>query len=328
MKTMFFLAGTLLCLPAIAQPSAEPGAPPMVYRSAFAGAPTGVEAGSADWSQANALVGAFPRGHADLLRWEQALAPPAPAAIAGPAPLQADEAVRIALRKQAGLPAAQAAQLAADTRSAWVRAVAAQQSAAYLRDVKEAAQAGAELARRMARTGNWSRLEQAREQLFLADALAELARAEQAAFATREQLASQLALPADLALPQRLPDLPSAVDAPEAIEARTLRAIQGQPSEAVARIRSTVREAYFGYRSAHDLALHYRDEVVPLHRFIQEETLLRYSGMLVSVWELLAETRQQVLSVNSALQAQRDFWLTDAALQSALGDLPLSTQGH
>ena len=83
---------------------------------------------------------------------------------------------------------------AADTRKAWVRAVAAQQTAAYMRDVKEAAEAGAELARRMARVGNWSKLQQAREQRLLADATAQLARAEQAAMASREKLTRLLGL--------------------------------------------------------------------------------------------------------------------------------------
>lgn len=67
--------------------------------------------------------------------------------------------------------------------------------------------------------------------------------------------------------------------------------------------RSEVREAYFGYRTAFDLALHYRDEIVPLRKFINDERVLRYSGMLASVWELLADTRQQSLSINSAIQA-------------------------
>ena len=79
-------------------------------------------------------------------------------------------------------------QLAASTRKAWISAVAAQQTAIYMADVKEAAQAGAELARRMAYVGNWSRLQHAREQVFLADATAQLARAEQVRFAEREKL--------------------------------------------------------------------------------------------------------------------------------------------
>ena len=79
-----------------------------------------------------------------------------------------------------------------------------------------------------------------------------------------------------------------------------------------------IGEAYFGYRIAYDLAVYYRDSVVPLRQLIHEEMLLRYSGMLASVWELLADTREQVLAVNNALEAQRDFWLAEADLQAAL----------
>jgi len=40
--------------------------------------------------------------------------------------------------------------------------------------------------------------------------------------------------------------------------------------------------------------------------------------MQLSVFDLLADAREQVKSVNAALDAQRDFWLADADLQAAL----------
>jgi len=79
-----------------------------------------------------------------------------------------------------------------------------------------------------------------------------------------------------------------------------------------------VREAYATYRTAFDLARHYRDEIVPLRKRISEEMLLRYNGMLSSVFELLADARDSVASVNAYLQVQRDFWQADADLQMAL----------
>jgi len=78
--------------------------------------------------------------------------------------------------------------LAAETRKAWVLAVAATQTAHYQQQAMEAAEAGAELARRMAQVGNWSKLKQAREQSFYADAALAVARAEQAKGQTRERL--------------------------------------------------------------------------------------------------------------------------------------------
>ena len=289
--------------------------------------------------------------------------------------------------------------LAAETRKAWIHAVAAQQTARYMADVKEAAEASGELARRMARVGNWSRLQQAREQVFLADATAQLARAQQASFSEREKLIRLMGLwgaQTDFTLAERLPDLPNEVTTMADIESTALRErldvrsavaesayvadqmgfkkvlgyvdgltlayrrdtafdnaaqtrttrrgwelelplpifdwgsardarAQAMYLQSAARVRdvavrarSEAREAYHGYRTAYDLARHYRDQVVPLRKFINDELVLRYSGMLASVWDLLADTRMQIASINSAIEAQRDFWLAEADLQTTL----------
>jgi outer membrane protein TolC len=88
-----------------------------------------------------------------------------------------------------------------------------------------------------------------------------------------------------------------------------------------------VRESYGAYRSAYDLARHYRDEIVPLRKSIADEMLLQYNGMLIGVFELLADAREQVGSVMQAMEAQRDFWLADAALDAALVGRPLESKG-
>lgn len=290
-----------------------------------------------------------------------------------------------------GRIAANILQVAADTRRAWISAVAAQQSATYAEQVKVAAEAASELARRMVKAGNFSKLDQAREQAFYADAAAQLARARQQALAERERLTRLLGLWGnDIAfkLPERLPDLPPSLrdiadierqamqqrlDVQEAarnaenianslglikatgyfsvLEAKYIRNSEsGQPrktgyeielrlpifdsgsaklaraenthrqavnhaADLAIRARSEVREAYGAWRSSYDLARHYRDEVVPLRARISEETLLRYNGMLMSVFELLAESRQQVSAVINAIEAQRNFWLADTTLQ-------------
>jgi outer membrane protein TolC len=86
--------------------------------------------------------------------------------------------------------------------------------------------------------------------------------------------------------------------------------------------RSEVREAYAQYRQAHDIARHHRDEVVPLRQRIAEENLLRYNGMLIGVFELLADARAQVAGVNAAIEAERDFWLAEAELMRVLVGRP------
>lgn len=51
--------------------SAETPVPAALFQSVFADLPKGVEQTSLDWKKANADVGQFKRGHADLLKWEQ-----------------------------------------------------------------------------------------------------------------------------------------------------------------------------------------------------------------------------------------------------------------
>lgn len=297
--------------------------------------------------------------------------------------------------EQAKLQAAsQAVQLAGDTRRAYFNAIAAQQTAQYMQQVADAAEAGADLGRRMAKVGNWSKLDQAREQAFYADATAQLARARHNATAAREQLTRLLGLwgaQTAFTLPERMPDLPKAPNEMDNIESQamaqrldvqmakrdadtTARALgltkatgfinvfdvgylnksqTGKPREngyeislelplfdwggariakaesqymqsvhrtadIAIRARSEVRESYSAYRTAYDIAKHYRDEVVPLRKTISDEVLLRYNGMLASVFELLSDARDQVTNVNAAIEAQRDFWIAETDLQAAI----------
>ena len=106
--------------------------------------------------------------------------------------------------------------------------------------------------------------------------------------------------------------------------ARVVRAEQtyqqsvNRVAETAIRARSEVREMYSAYRTSFELAKHYRDEIVPLRKRISEEMLLRYNGMLASVFELLADSRDSVMSVNAYIEALRDFWLAESDLQAAL----------
>lgn len=284
-------------------------------------------------------------------------------------------------------------------RQAWVRAVGAQQSLQYAGQVNTTAQAGAELARRMQQVGNFNKLQRARQQSFYADSAAQLASAQHAATAAREELIRQLGLTdaqADaLKLPERLPDLPKEPRQPAAVSAtateqridvqmarhqldvagrsqglnlltslvdvelgirrdtvideaagtRTPRrgyelgirlpifdwgsarrdAMNAQSLAAANRYESTVRgassqlrESYSAYRTAYDLAKHYRDEVVPLRKSMAEENVLRYNGMLIGVFELLADTREQISSVTAAINAYQQYWLADTALAASI----------
>lgn len=100
-------------------------------------------------------------------------------------------------------------------------------------------------------------------------------------------------------------------------EAAYMQAVH-RTADAAVRARSEVREAHSAYRSAYDIARHYRDHVIPQRKQISNEVLLRYNGMLANVFELLADAREQLTSVNMAIETQRDFWIAETNLQSAL----------
>ncbi len=292
----------------------------------------------------------------------------------------------------------------AEVKRRWTTAVAAAESLGYQQQVLQAAQAGAELARRMAAAGNFNKLRLAQEQAFEAEAALNLARAERDRDAARERLNRALGLwgdPLAYRLPDRLPALPAAAQDLPDIESRAIaqrldvqaaklgserlaRSLgltrstrfvnvlelgvlnssnsHGERSRAwelslelplfdwgdarVARAeatytaslhrtadvavnaRSEVREAYGAYRHAWDIAQHTQAVLVPIRQRIGDENLLRYNGMLIGVFELLAEARLQIASVATAIDARRDFWLAEADLQQAqIGPVQLSTPG-
>ncbi len=61
-----------------------------------------------------------------------------------------------------------------------------------------------------------------------------------------------------------------------------------------------------------------------MRKLISEENVLRYNGMLIGVFELLADTRDQIASVIASINAQQQFWLADAALSSSLIGKPVA----
>ena len=110
----------------------------------------------------------------------------------------------------------------------------------------------------------------------------------------------------------------------DAWNARTLAAAN-QLEATVRAAGSHLRESYSAYRTSFDVAKHYRDEVLPVRRVISEENQLRYNGMLIGVFELMADARDQVGTVTAAIAAQQQYWLADAALQASLIGRPTMT---
>jgi outer membrane protein TolC len=287
-------------------------------------------------------------------------------------------------------------QVANDTRRTYFAAVAARESVRYSEQVKTAADAGAELARRMVAAGNWNVLDQAREQSFHTDAAQRLTRAKLAEVALREKLSQLMGLPGEQStfqLSEALPDLPQSIeDLPDVEQAvlqnridlrlmrmqldelarslsltkatrfvnvldvgptRVLQGANSQPYEhgyelsleipifdsGAARVRraeatysravdrfaqaaidarSQIRLAYATYRSAFDFARQQRDEVLPTRKLIAAQSLLRYNASLISVFDLLADARSQIASVDDYIGSVRDFWMAKSQLDTAL----------
>jgi outer membrane protein TolC len=282
-------------------------------------------------------------------------------------------------------------QHALETRRAYIEAVAGSQAVAYARQVAEASDASADLAGRMAKAGNFSKLDQAREQAFHAEAMAAVTQATRQSLMAREKLTRLMGLSGAQAryqLPDRLPDVPAAPIALDQVEDIALRErldvqaarldaaatasalglnrvtrfinvmelgiVRNSPeargyeimlelpifdwgssrvarseavymqaanklAEAAVNAASEARASYQDYQSSYQLVRHYRDEVIPLRKKISDETLLRYNGMLVSVFELLADARDQATAVNAYLTAIRGYWIAHAELEAALG---------
>ncbi|MGQ2920860.1 MAG: hypothetical protein ACT6RR_01010 [Hydrogenophaga sp.] len=208
--------------------------------------PADLAAARAIWQRVNQRVAEFPRGHADLLRWE-AGTPEAATAPAAPA-LTWREALRLSLRHRpelfthadmnpltlAQVKVAYATHVR-ELQRAWIDATAARQRERLLAELLDATRTGSELGRRMVVAGNWSQARQAREQLIEANAWQALVDARSASQAAQEHLARLLGIweaqaVAQLGerLPQQLPALPEQASpgtglTPATLEAAVLR---------------------------------------------------------------------------------------------------------
>jgi cobalt-zinc-cadmium efflux system outer membrane protein len=85
---------------------------------------------------------------------------------------------------------------------------------------------------------------------------------------------------------------------------------------------SEVRQAWALHQSSYQIARHYQDQLVPLAQKINQQNVLRYNGMLIGVFELIADTQAQVETVTGQMTAQRDFYLSELRLQQSLWGSP------
>jgi len=103
-----------------------------------------------------------------------------------------------------------------------------------------------------------------------------------------------------------------------------MRAVNRLAARAV-NARSEARIAYDTYRGTYDVARFYQSRVLPLREVVSREIGLRYAtaanvdpAMRVDLFKVLTDTRIRIMATSAALDARRDFWLSDVDLNAAL----------
>jgi outer membrane protein TolC len=282
----------------------------------------------------------------------------------------------------------------ANTRIAWIEAVAEQQLTQLVERSLESAASANDMTRQMAALGHSAVSEAAESEIFLGEMRSVLTRQRLAESAARESLIRKLGLwgqsARQLTFPDRLPKLPESLVEYDSVEGEAIdRRIdvqiananleamasnydltrlnpflssielgptlekgadgtergfelefsipifdagginnakarfvfeqsQAQAQSVAISAVSQAREALQTYRSYWDIARYYEEVLIPLRRRVSEEKLLNYNGMLISVFDLLADVRSVAELEASTIRAARDFWIADARLQLAL----------
>ncbi len=221
-------------------------------------------------------------------------------------------------------------------RRAWINAVAARQAVSNYENVVMALEAGRDILESMRQVGNATELELLQAQTLYAEAFANLAIKKNMATLERERLIQTLGLwgsDADaVKLPDHLPDLPRNIIGPEGLESRAISQrfdvhagrLEGLSGEAGVNARADIRTAWLAYRGAFDVALHMINELVPLANRKSEEKLKLYNGMLVGTLELVTDITERLTTENLALEAMKNYWLSEVELQRAMAGVGIS----
>ncbi|MDM8355299.1 TolC family protein [Pandoraea communis] len=101
-------------------------------------------------------------------------------------------------------------------------------------------------------------------------------------------------------------------------QARYRQSVDHLADTAVA-ARADVRTRRAQTLAAWDIAEHYRVTILPMRQRVSDEWLLRYNGMLASVFDLLTDAREQRDTVLAYIDATAGFWLAEASFRESLG---------
>src|SRR6516162_1628277 len=84
-------------------------------------------------------------------------------------------------------------------------------------------------------------------------------------------------------------------------------------------IRSEVRELRDKLISKRDIALFYRDQLLPNRTQTRDQTQLQYNAMIVSPLELFTARRLEVNAERGYVEAKRDYWVARTELERTVG---------
>jgi len=91
-----------------------------------------------------------------------------------------------------------------------------------------------------------------------------------------------------------------------------------QFAQAALDARAQVHLALSRYRTAYALASRQHDDILLVAKRMTAQDLLRYNASQISVFDLLADARAQIDSVDAGIETLRDFWIAKAHLDTSL----------
>jgi outer membrane protein, heavy metal efflux system len=84
-------------------------------------------------------------------------------------------------------------------------------------------------------------------------------------------------------------------------------------------VRSQIRELRDELTSKREIARFYQDELLPGQRRILNESLMNYNAMEIGNFELFTTKAEEARTEREYLEAVRDYWITRAELERAVG---------
>ncbi len=97
------------------------------------------------------------------------------------------------------------------------------------------------------------------------------------------------------------------------------RQVQRQLQSLAIRIRSEVREARETLKVNRDQVTYFKNVVVPLNVKSVNQTLLQYNAMQVNTYDLFLMKQRELDSERDYIAAWRDYWISRAQLEEAVG---------